>query len=234
MKPDLLLLHGALGAAAQLQSLAQLLAADFTVHSLDFSGHGGRPVVAAEFAMPHFAREINQYLGERQLATVHVFGYSMGGYAALLAATEQPAAFRSITTLGTKFDWSPEAAAAEGRLLDPEKLQAKVPQFAAQLASLHAPTPWPEVVTATAAMMRALGETPALHELNLAPLTVPVQVLVGELDKTAGVEDSRQFAAYLRQGTFEVLPATPHPLDRVDVAALARRIREFAAANALN
>ncbi|KAA9327588.1 alpha/beta hydrolase [Hymenobacter busanensis] len=232
MKPNLLLLHGALGSAQQLQPLAQLLAAQFTVHTLDFAGHGGRALEPAAFTMPHFAQEISRFIAEKGLTAVHVFGYSMGGYAALVAATKQPQIFRSITTLGTKFDWSPEGAAAETQLLNPEKIEVKVPQFAEHLQRLHAPTPWAEVVTATAAMMRALGETPALHELNMSQLTVPVQVLVGELDKTAGVEDSRQFATYLTNGTLEVLPATPHPLDRADTAALAQRIEQFATAHA--
>jgi pimeloyl-ACP methyl ester carboxylesterase len=234
MKPTLLLLHGALGAAAQLQPLAELLAADFTVHTFSFGGHGGQPLDAARFTMTHFAADISYYLAEHGLDHAHVFGYSMGGYAAILSAATDPGRIRSITTLGTKFDWSPETAADEVRMLDKEKMQAKIPQFVAQLSRTHAPTEWTSVVDATAAMMRELGETPVLNELNLAQLTVPVQVLVGELDKTAGVEASRQFAAYLPEATFEVLPGTPHPLERVDLAALARRIREFAGANAVD
>ena len=37
----ILLLHGAIGAADQLQPLAQVLAAHYNVHTLSFSGHGG-------------------------------------------------------------------------------------------------------------------------------------------------------------------------------------------------
>ncbi|RAK70485.1 alpha/beta fold hydrolase [Hymenobacter edaphi] len=230
MKPTLLLLHGALGSARQLQPLAERLAADFEVHTFSFGGHGGQPLDAARFTMTHFAAEISYFLAEHRLDQVHVFGYSMGGYAAVLSAASDPGRIRSITTLGTKFDWSPETAEAETRLLDAAKMQAKVPQFVEQLQHTHAPTEWTAVVDATAAMMRELGSTPVLNELNLSQLTIPVQVLVGALDKTAGVEASRQFAAYLPNATFEVLPDTPHPLERVDAAALALRIREFVGA----
>ncbi|GAB2940983.1 hypothetical protein GCM10027048_01760 [Hymenobacter coalescens] len=230
MKPHLLLLHGALASAGQLQPLAERLAADFDVHTFSFGGHGGQPLDAARFTMTHFAAEVTYYLAEHQLEAVHVFGYSMGGYAAVLSAATDPGRIRSITTLGTKFDWSPETAAAEVRMLDAAKMQAKIPQFVEHLQRTHSPTGWDAVVEATAAMMRELGQEPPLHELNLADLTVPVQVLVGEQDQTAGVEASRRFAAYLPNATFEVLPNTPHPLDRVDVAALALRIREFAGA----
>jgi pimeloyl-ACP methyl ester carboxylesterase len=230
MNPPLLLLHGALGSARQLQPLAELLAPAFDVHTFSFGGHGGQPLDAARFTMTHFAAEVSYFLAERNLDHVHVFGYSMGGYAAVLSAATDPGRIRSITTYGTRYDWSPETAAAETRLLDPATMQAKIPQYVEHLQQAHAPTEWHAVVEATAAMLRELGETPPLHELNLSQLTVPVQILVGELDKTAGVESSRQFAAYLPSATFEVLPNTPHPLERADLPGLALRIREFAGA----
>lgn len=230
MKPPLLLLHGALASAQQLKPLARALSPAFDVHPLTFGGHGGRPLVAAEFSMAQFAAEIQRYLKEKSLPPVHVFGYSMGGYAALVAALAAPARFASITTLGTKFDWTPATAAAETRFLDAEKMQAKVPQFAAQLESLHAPTPLPELLAATATMMRELGAAPLLTPENLAALDLPVQILVGELDQTAGVDASRRFAGYLPRATFEVVMNTPHPLEKMNPDGLARRVARFAQA----
>ncbi|OON67006.1 alpha/beta fold hydrolase [Hymenobacter sp. CRA2] len=230
MKQPLLLLHGALGSAQQLQPLANALAADFAVHTFSFPGHGGRPLDPEHFTMTHFAAEVSYFLAEHQLDDVHVFGYSMGGYAAVLSAATDPGRIRSITTYGTKFDWSPETVATETGMLDPAKMQAKIPQYVEHLQRTHAPTEWHAVVEATAAMLRELGEAPPLNELNLSQLTIPLQVLVGELDTTAGVEASRQFAAYLQNATFEVLPNTIHALERADLPGLALRVREFAAA----
>ncbi|SHJ28468.1 Pimeloyl-ACP methyl ester carboxylesterase [Hymenobacter daecheongensis DSM 21074] len=224
MKPNLLLLHGALGSAKSVQPLARELAQFCQVHTFSFSGHGGRAVVAGEFSMLHFAQEIQQYISQHSLQAVHVFGFSMGGYAALLSALLVPGPIKSITTLGTKFDWNPETVAAETRLLDPAKIQEKVPQFGEQLAATHAPTPWPEVVTAMAAMLRQLAENPPLTAETLARITIPVQVLVGELDKTAGVDASQRFAGYLPHATVEVIMNTPHPLERVNPDFLAGRI----------
>ncbi|MDB5235741.1 MAG: alpha/beta hydrolase, partial [Hymenobacter sp.] len=105
-RPTLLLLHGALGSPATLEPLAKLLAPDFAVKSFAFAGHGGREVQLELFSLPHFAQEILDFIAEHETAPAHMFGYSMGGYAALLAATQEPARFASITTLGTKLDWS--------------------------------------------------------------------------------------------------------------------------------
>ncbi|MFD2784576.1 alpha/beta fold hydrolase [Hymenobacter rubripertinctus] len=224
MKQPLLLLHGALASAAQLKPLARDLGAHYAVHTFSFGGHGGQPLGAAGFSMDQLAAEVLAFLDARELAAAHVFGYSMGGYAALVAALQAPARFRSITTLGTKFDWAPETVAAETSLLDAETMRAKVPGFAAHLEQLHAPTPLPDLLAATASLLRNLGSHPRLTPENLATLPVPTQVLVGELDTTAGVDASRRFAGYLPRATFEVIQNTSHPLEKVNPDLLARRI----------
>ncbi|MBD2770008.1 alpha/beta fold hydrolase [Hymenobacter sp. BT664] len=227
-KPTLLLLHGALGSPATLQPLAERLAADFTIKSFAFAGHGGREVRPETFTLPHFAAEILAFLAANESEPARVFGYSMGGYAALLAAHQVPARFASITTLGTKLDWSPEAAAAETRLLDPEKIRAKVPAFAEQLRERHAPADWTAVVRATAALMQAAGAAPPLSAADLSGIAVPVQVLVGDADPTVGTEAGAALAARLPRSRYELLPATPHPLERADLTLLSEKIRAFA------
>ncbi|UYZ63760.1 alpha/beta fold hydrolase [Hymenobacter weizhouensis] len=227
MKHPLLLLHGALATEVQLKPLARELAGAYEVRTLGFGGHGGRPLLVGAFSMRQLAAEVLQLLDEQQVASTHVFGYSMGGYAALAAAVSAPARFRSITTLGTKFDWTPVTAATETRRLDADRMREKVPHFAEQLTRLHAPTPLPELLAATAALMRSLGDAPLLTADNLATLEVPVQVLVGELDQTAGVDASRRFADYMPRAQFEIIMNTPHPLEKVNPDLLPHRVARF-------
>ncbi|HEX8427960.1 alpha/beta hydrolase [Hymenobacter sp.] len=227
MKQSLLLLHGALASEAQVKPLARELSAFYNVHTFSFSGHGGRPLETEKFSMQGFAAEVTEFIQEHRLAPVHVFGYSMGGYAALAAAAATPGIIRSITTLGTKLDWSPATAALETRFLDLDTMRAKVPQYVTQLEQQHAPTALPDLLAATAAMMRRLGTAPLLSPNTLASLAVPVQVMVGELDKTAGVDASRYFADHMTHATFEILMNTPHPLERVNPDLLVSRIARF-------
>lgn len=215
MKPHLLLLHGALGSARQFHPLAKNLADLATVHMMDFAGHGGQPLVAEDFTMTHFAKQVKELIAGLNVGPVHVLGYSMGGYAALLAAQETPDLFASITTLGTKFDWNPTSAEAETRFLVPEKMAAKIPAFVERLTQFHAPTPWAEVVEATALMLRKLGQTAPLAAARLATTGLPVQVLVGDADQTAGPAASEEFARQLPDATFALLATTPHALEQV-------------------
>ncbi|WP_045687298.1 MULTISPECIES: alpha/beta fold hydrolase [Hymenobacter] len=227
MKHTILLLHGALATEAQLKFLTRELPPFYEVHSFSFGGHGGRPLVASEFTMRQFAQEVKQFIMKNDLAPVHAFGYSLGGYAALTAALTAPELFSSITTLGTKLDWSPALAALETRWLNLEKMQEKVPEFVAKLEQLHAPTPLPDLLAATAALLRSLGESPLLTPETLGTLEVPVQVLVGELDKTADVDASRYFADHLPRATFEIIMNTPHPIEKVNPDLLTNRIARF-------
>ncbi|MDO7875750.1 alpha/beta fold hydrolase [Hymenobacter sp. ASUV-10] len=220
MKPHLLLLHGALGTARQLQPLAENLADLATVHTMDFAGHGGQPLVAEDFAMAHFAKQVKEFIAALNVGPVHVLGYSMGGYAALLAAQETPELFASITTLGTKFDWNPASAEAETRFLVPEKMAAKIPAFVERLAQFHAPTPWAKVVEATAVMLRQLGQTAPVSVTQLAATRLPIQVLVGDADQTAGPAASEEFARQLPNATFALLATTPHALEQVRTGEL--------------
>ncbi|MFD2246811.1 alpha/beta fold hydrolase [Pontibacter ruber] len=224
---NLLLLHGALGSEATLFPLKEQLQPYFHTYTLGFSGHGGKAIPAAPFGMDMFAQDILNLLDEQQLESTYLFGYSMGGYAALCFARQHPDRVKGIFTLATKFDWSPETAAKETRLLNPAKIQEKVPQFAQTLASRHAPQNWKEVMQKTAEMMHHLGAQPPLSAETLAEVTVPVQVGVGDRDNMVSVEETTWAYRQLPQARLLVLPNTPHPLEKVATEKLSQEIRQF-------
>jgi pimeloyl-ACP methyl ester carboxylesterase len=227
MRQPILLLHGALATEAQLKPLARELSAFFAVHSFSFAGHAGRPAGSGGFSMHHYVTEVIDYLNTHGLESAHVFGYSMGGYAALAAALKAPERFRSITTLGTKFNWSPATAALAMRQLNLAVMQEKVPEYVHQLEQLHHPTPVAELLTSTAQLLRGLGDKPVITTEKLSTLEVPVQVLVGELDTTAGVDATRHYADFMPRALFEIIMNTPHPLEKVNPDLLFSRILRF-------
>jgi hypothetical protein len=111
-------------------------------------------------------------------------------------------------------------------------MQAKVPAFAEQLRQRHAPADWAAVVRATAGMMTAAGANPPLGATDFSALQVPVQVLMGDGDLTPERGNASQLLAQqLPQVSYAVLPNTPHPIERVDIADLASRIHAFASSH---
>lgn len=222
----LLLLHGALGSAAMLQPLKDSLSPYFNVHTLNFTGHGGNPL-QRPFRIEAFAADVLLYLDQQGIDQVDVFGYSMGGYVALYLALHHPSRIRRIFTLATKFAWSPEAAAKESKMLQPDKVEAKVPAFATALAARHSPTDWKEVMQHTVDMMQHLGQQPVLTADTLPRVMTEARISVGDRDNMVSLEETAWAYQLLPHASLLVLPNTKHPLEQVDLLRLQQEIRQF-------
>lgn len=226
MKP-LLLLHGALGAKSQFGELENCLKESFEVHTFNFTGHGGEVLPDEMFSIEMFAGDIVKYLFENGIEKTHVFGYSMGGYAALYAAKHFPEKFDKIFTLATKFDWSPEIASREAKMLDAASIRAKVPVYAGQLMQRHGEENWEQVLDKTAEMMKSLGRENTMRPEDYNGIESEVTVSVGDKDKMVTLEETIAVYRKLKNARLLVLPATPHPLEGVDVNILAAEIKRF-------
>ena len=223
MKP-VLLLHGAIGAKDQLDDLKKILSDAYDVHTLNFSGHGGNELPEEPLTMDMFARDIISYLDGKDISTVDIFGYSMGGYAAIHAALNYHGRIGKIFTLATKFEWSPEIAEREVKMLDAEKIKAKVPKFAVELALRHGEGNWIKLLEKTAEMMRELGKG---KPLKLNQLSNEAMVAVGDRDKMVSLEET--IAAYraIPKAKLLIIPGTPHPIEQVNIGILADEIEIF-------
>ncbi len=219
----LFLLHGALGNKQQLAPLKAELAAHFHLLDLNFSGHGGRPLPEA-YSMSVFVEDVLAEMDAAKIERAHFFGYSMGGYVALQLAQRHPEKVAQIVTLGTKFDWTPETAAREVKMLNPTKIEEKVPAFAAALQKAHQPQDWRTVLHKTADMMTALGNGTGLAMTDLATIQQPVVIGIGEQDRMVGRKESTLAADHLPNGQLLVLPETPHPIEKVNPAQLAAEL----------
>jgi pimeloyl-ACP methyl ester carboxylesterase len=223
---NLLLLHGALGSEVQLKPLQELLSKDFNVHTLNFEGHGGR-TSDHEFDMERFADNVAEKLQTLEIANTHIFGYSMGGYVALTLAKKYPAMVESIVTLGTKFNWNLESAQQEVRMLNPEKIEEKVPAFAKRLHELHQPNDWKVVMQKTAAMMLTLANGKKLIDGDLQQIQHKVLIGIGSLDNMVTAEESENAATQLSNGNLKIIENVKHPIEKVDVNVLGTVIRDF-------
>ena len=223
---NLLLLHGALGHSSHFDPYLEPLSRPFKVHTLLFAGHGNTPIPEDGITMESNAQQIADYCTAQGLEDVAIFGFSMGGYSALYYALQNPDKVNSIMTLGTKFAWTEEGAAAESKMLNPDVITTKVPQYAQQLAEQHGEDNWKLLLPALSGMMARLGKQPLLQG-NLAELNIPVQIMVGDRDNMVTVEES--FAVYrsLPQGKFAVLPGTKHPIDRAQPSLLLHAMKDF-------
>lgn len=220
---SIILLHGAIGAKDQLEPLAvELKQQGYNVFTLSFSGHGQTPF-ASNFGIEQFALELEQFINENKLNQPTVFGYSMGGYVALYLAYRNPTILGNIITLGTKFEWSPEIAQKEVKMLDSKTIIEKVPKFAEALQKRHGQD-WELLLQKTAEMMLSLGNKNALSLTDFT--TIENKVLIGLADKDNMVSLEETTAVYkqLKNGAMYMIPNTKHPIETVDVGLLGKII----------
>lgn len=226
MKPALILLHGALGASKQLKSLKDELSNHFEVYTFDFEGHGGRPSDNS-FSIDLFTQNVIDFMTTNSIASSHFFGYSMGGYVALNLAMKDANRVDRIFTYGTKFDWTPEAAAKESKMLNPDIIIEKVPKFAAALNALHAPLDWKMNMKKTAEMMINLGDVNGFSDEQLSAIQQKVLIGIGDQDQMVTIEESNHAAQLLPSGRLHVFSEFVHPIERIDIDLIAKEIINF-------
>jgi pimeloyl-ACP methyl ester carboxylesterase len=223
----ILLLHGAIGSKDQLYQLEQKLADSFTVHRLNFSGHGGSPVADAAFSISLFASEVIAFLDKKEIDSIHIFGYSMGGYVAMYLAKHYPQKIKKIITLATKFAWDENIAGQEIKMLNAAKIEEKLPDFAAALQKRHAPCNWKTVLEKTAAMLTAMGKDNPLKTADYSEIQHPVLLMLGDRDKMVTLDETVEVYKNLPQAQLAVLPNTAHPIEMLNADRLANEIRAF-------
>ena len=182
---------------------------------------------AEGYSIRVFANDVLDYMQLNGLEQVSILGYSMGGYVAMYLAAHCPDRVERVMTLATKYLWTEEIAAREVKMLVPEKIEEKLPAFAATLAQRHAQVNWKEVLHATAAMMRDLGEMPVLTEEVYARISIPCMLLLGDRDKMVSLEETVDVYKSLPNAQMAVLPGTAHPIEQVDITLLDFFARRF-------
>ena len=199
----LLLLPGALGSSKDFTHWMPLLEKQFRIETFDYPGHNGK-IANQPFSIQYFANAVNDFLHSISTNNIHVFGFSMGGYIALYLETLHPKTFKSIVTLGTKYNWTKEFAEKEILNLNPQKMEEKVPAFVNHLEKMHGAS-WKEVVEGTADLMISLGQQPLLNKENLIKIETQTTICLGELDNMVSKIEAQEMAGMIPNSEFKLL-----------------------------
>jgi pimeloyl-ACP methyl ester carboxylesterase len=225
-KNNLILLHGALGSSKSFDGIIQYLQRNYNLIVPDLNWHGSRAEANASFTMDDLANDLEAVFQHHKIQSAHVFGFSMGGYVALTLAKLKPQYFKSIMTLGTKLDWNPQQAEQESKMLNPDKIKEKVPQFAKYLEGLHGKN-WNYLCMQTAEMMIDLGNNPILTTENISTIEIPVRLGLGDRDNMVSLDETISFFKTLLNGELQVFPKCSHPIEKINSDLLAQAIIHF-------
>ena len=223
----LLFLHGALYTKEEFEPLIAQLGVQFSVETIDFTGHGTESIPDDPFSMKLFATDVLHWMENQGVDNVDIFGFSMGGYVGLYLARFFPEKIGRVMTLGTKLQWNPETSSREVKMLDPVKIEEKVPRFAETLRRRHGEDSWKTVLAKTAEMMINLGEQPELPYEEFQHIEHPIRLSLGDRDHMVSIEETLEAFRCLPNAELAILPNVGHPLEKVPVDQLSREISLF-------
>jgi pimeloyl-ACP methyl ester carboxylesterase len=221
MMRDIILLHGALGSKSHWDHILPYLDKGFRIHNLNFPLHGGDAADHTHLELADLTGFVKYYIHKHNIPKFAIVGYSMGGYAGLDLAIRHMPGMAQLITLGTKLNWNELIAEQEIAKLDLESLTP----IHEKLGREHGEQ-WKDVISATHSIMRSIGKDPIRKE-QMQEIQIPVHLLLGEKDKMVTAEETMAFAESSSSCSYEILPAQPHLLERVDAMLVASRINSI-------
>jgi pimeloyl-ACP methyl ester carboxylesterase len=216
----LVLIHGALGSPKEFEQVTLLLTSAYEVFNYCIPGHD--QMDAKKFHFDAFAQDLSEFLAK--IGPAYIFGFSMGGYIALHAASQNSENILGIVTLGTKFDWNAAIAQKESAILTINFLQEKAHPFYQHLADLHQ-SRLDKLLKDTADLMLDLGRSPRISNQTVKNLAIPIYILRGGKDRMVSQEESIQIAHHCQKGNYREIPYLPHPLFLISPKDMARLIK---------
>lgn len=218
----ILLIHGALGAATQFDTLLPYLSPHYNCILLDLPLHGINKDIVTP-SIETYADYVIHCIEQNKHQSVSLFGYSMGGYIALLIAHRRPDLIEKVLTLATKFEWTHPSANKQLSMLNPTMMQEKIPSYTSYLNTLHHAIEWNEVVNNTYQIIEKLIAHPPIDHKLLSEIKIPCRLGVGDQDTMVTLQETMDAYKQLQLGSLYVLPSTPHPLEKVNPHLIAQQ-----------
>jgi pimeloyl-ACP methyl ester carboxylesterase len=222
----LIVLHGANGAATDMQPLLERLGRERPVIALNWLGHGGRPV-PDRFTIEDIGADLIAQCDERGIGAAHWFGFSVGGLLALWLAARHPDCVLSVATLTAKFIYDEAAVAHATHLTNAGRLLRSNPARAEALERMHAPQDWQELIVKVRDMFVAFAEAPPLTREEVQRIRQPVLAFGALEDPLVPAAEVRELASLLPNATPALFPGSAHPLAQAPLDTIARTLLGF-------
>lgn len=219
----LLLLHGGLGNSDDLlNSIGPGLSEQFRVVAFDRRGHGYTADTDAEFHYADMAAETVRVLEEVVGGPAHLVGWSDGGIVALLVALRRPELVHKLVVVGANYHFDGVMPIQ----MDPESPMA---QELGRAYIERSPDGAGHLEVVFNKSFRMFRSEPTLTTADIAQITAPVLVVVGDDDLVALPHTVSLYEA-LPEGQLAVVPGASHALPLEQPDALNGLIRNFLAA----
>jgi esterase/lipase len=171
--------------------------------------------------------QIIEFIEEKKLSEISIFGYSMGGYLALLANIKKPDLIGKIVTLATKLEWDEQIAAKELKQLELIHNLSPEHPFIKQLIYLHGKSNYQNCIKLTGNLMQTLGIEQPLNTASIIKIQSKILFILGALDHMVSQQETQKICQQIKDAEMILLPETKHPFEKVDQKQLSQLLIEF-------
>ena len=173
----LIVLHGAHMNIQTMGGIIPLLAKSRRVYAPEFQGHGRTSDIDRPITYQNLADDVAAFMDAVGLRKADVFGYSMGGTAALQLAIRHPAKVGRLVVASVSYDEAGWQTALKG--LIPKMNREMFAPFESEWRKL---APDPDGYAAFIDKMIALEHEPMAWEKDIAAMRTPTLIISGDAD----------------------------------------------------
>jgi len=236
--------HGLLFSGWMFSDQIAALRSSYRCVAIDWRGQGETPPAASGYDMDTLALDAAAVIESLGVGAVHYVGLSMGGFVGLRLGARRGDLIRSLTLLDTSADPEEPSAALQDKLLAVifralglAPVKAPVlklmfgPAFLAEPRSAAVIDEWMRQVSAQdrggvrQAVLGVANRKGVVDEL--ASITAPTLVVVGEQDKPTPVARAERIASGIAGAQLKVVPDCGHSSTIERPAVLADLIKQF-------
>lgn len=211
--PVIVFLPGLASSKEQWNAFLSLVPANFGVISIELRSHGKNELSVSPLTIEQMTNDVVDVLQQCNATSVHLVGYSLGGYIGLNLARIRPSIVKSVTMHATKFFWNENIYSTMNMLVSPKLILEKNPKVAQFMLQDHGEK-WQEVLKAGQNVLSEVF-TNGLHIKDILSVECPVVVSVGALDEFIPISEAIELATALPNGTLQVIPFAKHSLKTV-------------------
>lgn len=211
--PIIVFLPGLASSKEQWNTFLPLVPPNFGVISIELRSHGKNEISITPLTIEQMTKDVMDVVQQSKATTVHLVGYSLGGYIGLNLARKRLDIVKSLTMHATKFFWNEAIYTTMNMLVSPHLLLEKNPKAAQFMLQDHGEK-WQEVLKAGQDVLTEVY-TNGLQVEDVLSVECPVVVSVGAFDEFIPVSEAADLATALPKGTLQVLPFVKHSLKTV-------------------
>lgn len=231
----LLLLHGGTATASSWGEAMPRMADRYRVFALDTRGHGKTSNPAQKLSYAQFADDVAGFIAALGLKRPLIVGYSDGGQTALEFGLRHPGKAGALVMGGTLSE--PSEVYMEGLHgwgfpvpgeVDFERLAREFGPYFEQIKLAHThhygSDYWQPFLRQISELWLTL---PRYSERQLASISVPTLVIMGDRDQLGGIEDANRLYRHLGAGELAIIANVGH--EAVNKPLFWDAVREFLA-----